>query len=197
MPFYPPDQVVPDALETSEFVLLPLRPEHVELDYEAVMASQEMLRIWSGSTWPKEDFTLAENLADLQWHHQEHQDREAFTYTVLDPKGVSCLGCVYIRSLTDLLAANPKILADIGQDEAIARFWVRTSQLTGGLDRRLLQTLLDWIARSWGFSRLFFHTRQANLQQITLFEESGLTKQMELQYAQRGGVHYFYKAGSI
>lgn len=196
MSFYPAGQVVPVGMRTSEFILQPLTPEHVEVDYEAVMASQEMLRLWSGSTWPKKDFTLAENLLDLQWHYQEHQDREAFTYTVLDPAAKVCLGCVYIRPLTDLVAANPGKLQDIGRDEAIARFWVRTSVSDGGLDRRLLQQLLEWTGESWAFPRIFFHTRMANQQQIALFEEIGLTKQMELQYAQRGGIHYFYSAGS-
>lgn len=196
MCFYPARQIVPVETRTSEFILQPLMPEHVEIDYEAVMASKEMLRLWSGTTWPREDFPLAQNLLDLQWHHQEHQDREAFTYTVLDPAAKVCLGCVYIRPLTDLVAANPEILQDIGQDEAIVRFWVRTSAIDGGLDRRLLQHLLGWTGESWAFPRIFFHTRMANQQQIALFEEIGLTKQMELQYAQRGGVHYFYCAGS-
>ena len=52
MDFYPLDEVVPEKLESDEFILLPLMPAHVEMDYEAVMASQEMLRLWSGSEWP-------------------------------------------------------------------------------------------------------------------------------------------------
>jgi len=194
MCFYPADKDVPHILQTKEFILLPLAAAHVEVDYEAVMASREMLRLWSGSTWPREGFTLAENLADLEGHHQEHQDREAFTYTVVDPAQERCLGCVYIRPLTDLAAANHEELPDIGPDEAIARFWVHSSYLAGELDQRLLESLIEWFAQEWSFSRLLFHTRQANVQQVALFEAVGLEKQLALQYSQRGGTHFFFGA---
>jgi hypothetical protein len=31
----------------------------------AVMASREALRVWSDSTWPEDDFTLEQNLAEV------------------------------------------------------------------------------------------------------------------------------------
>ena len=194
MRFYPPDKDVPAMLQSEEFVLVPLTPAHLQLDYEAVMASREMLRFWSGSEWPREGFTLAENMDDLIWHGQEHRERVAFTYTVLDPGQELCLGCVYIQPLDDLAAANPAILRDIGKDEAITRFWVRPSYLDSGLDQRLLRALIDWFTREWCFSHLFFHTRQANLQQVTLFETGSLERQLTLQYSQRGGTHLLYEA---
>lgn len=194
MRFYPPDKDVPHILQSEEFVLLPLTPAHVKVDYEAVMASREMLRFWSGSEWPREGFTLAENLDDLTWHDQEHRERVAFTYTVLDPGQEICLGCVYIQPLNELAAANPAILMDIGEDEAIIRFWVRSSYLGSGLDQRLLKALIDWFAQDWCFSRLFFHTREANLQQVALFETAPLKKQLTLQFSQRGGTYFFYEA---
>ena len=194
MSFYPPDKDVPDCLETKDFVLMPLTPDHVRIDYEAVMSSQEMLHLWSGSPWPREGFTLAENLADLQWHNQEHQERVAFTYTVLDPVQETCLGCVYIRPLTDLVDANPGKLDAVEDNEAIARFWVRTSLLDGKLNTHLLKTLSSWFDKSWYFSRLYFHTRRANTQQVTLFEAAEMEKRLTLQVSERGGMHYFYKA---
>jgi len=39
--FVPPDFDVPRGLETSEFVLEPLGPEHNELDYDAWTSSME------------------------------------------------------------------------------------------------------------------------------------------------------------
>jgi len=194
MIFYPNDKIVPEILKDDSFVLMPLSPAHVEVDYEAVMASQEMLRMWSGSTWPRDGFTLAENLDDLTWHQQEHQDREAFTYTVLDPDREICLGCVYIRPLADLADANPDILQNTAEDEAVVRFWMRSSYLAGGLDQRLLKALIDWFDEAWPFSHVLFHTRPVNSQQIALFTEASLQKQLALQYRQRGGIHYFYGA---
>ena len=48
MPFYPDDAPVPTELRTEEFLLRPLRATDVDLDYEAVMATQEALRRGSG-----------------------------------------------------------------------------------------------------------------------------------------------------
>jgi hypothetical protein len=42
--FVPPDFDVPLGLETSEFVLEPLGPEHNELDYDAWTSSMEPSR---------------------------------------------------------------------------------------------------------------------------------------------------------
>jgi RimJ/RimL family protein N-acetyltransferase len=194
MNFFPPDKNVPDSLEEKDFVLMPLRPGHLRIDYEAVMSSQEMLRLWSGSSWPREGFTLEENLADLQWHDQEHQDRVAFTYTVLDPTQDTCLGCVYIRPLTDLVDTNPGKLDAVGNNEAIARFWVRTSLLDSELSTHLLKALDSWFAHSWFFSNLYFHTRSVNTQQVALFEAAEMEKRLTLWVSERGGTHYFYKA---
>src|SRR2546422_5475768 len=97
--FYPPDAVVPAARRTERLFLRPLRATDVERDYDAVMSSAEMLRRWSQSGWPADDFTLAQNRDDLRRHEREHDQRQAFTFTVLDPAGTRCLGCVYLTPL--------------------------------------------------------------------------------------------------
>lgn len=193
MSFFPPERDVPEILETRDFVLVPLNPSHVEIDYDAVMSSREMLRLWSGSAWPRDDFTLAENLADLAGHDREHRERIAFTFTVLNNQLNLCLGCVYMRPLSDLQEANAEKLSGIRQDEAITRFWVRTALMDTGFDMNLLKALIGWYETSWPFSRLYFHTRSANTQQVSLFEAAGLTRQWTLHYAQRGGRHHFYR----
>ncbi len=58
MTFYPESAQVPVGLRTHEFVLRMLGPRDVELDYEAVMASKESLRAYSGGTWPRDGFTI-------------------------------------------------------------------------------------------------------------------------------------------
>jgi len=72
MGFYPASVPVPQEKRTSRLYLRPLWAADVELDYEAVMSSAEMLRRWSESDWPADDFTLVHNLADLQRHEREH-----------------------------------------------------------------------------------------------------------------------------
>ncbi len=193
MNFYPPDMPLPDVLQTKTFTLLPLDVRHAAIDYEAVMSSREMLRMWSGSPWPRAGFTLAENEADLVQHAQEHHQRKAFTFTVLDPERKTCLGCLYIRPMAELVDANPDQLLDIGASEAMARFWVRTSLSVTEFERKLLDELCSWFLIDWPFSRLYFHTRSVNQQQIALFSAAKLVKRMTLQYPERGGNHYFYE----
>lgn len=74
MEFYPSSADVPDEKRTSRLFLRPLRAADVELDYDAVMSSSEMVRCWSHSSWPAEDFTLSENLDDLKCHEHEHNE---------------------------------------------------------------------------------------------------------------------------
>src|SRR5437868_13449286 len=96
MEFYPANAPVPEEKRTNRLLLRPLQATDVELDYDAVMSSAEQLRRWSGRGWPADDFTLIQNLVGLQEHEREHQEREAFTFTVLNLEETHCLGCVYI-----------------------------------------------------------------------------------------------------
>jgi len=161
------------------------------------MESRELLRLWSGSPWPQDDFTLAENEEDLAWHAREHRERIAFTYTALDPAGNTCLGCVYIKSLATLVAEqteNAGRLAEIGDFEAAVRFWVTAPRLAGGLDRRLLHALNGWFAQEWPFRRVLYHTRVINEQQLALFRQAGLVPLWTLTMPGRGGAHHFWEA---
>ena len=76
--FVPPDFDVPLGLETSEFVLEPLGPEHNELDYDAWMSSMEHIVATPGypdGSWPRE-MTRDENRVDLQRHADDFRDPE-------------------------------------------------------------------------------------------------------------------------
>src|SRR5512136_809591 len=140
MEFYPASAPVPQEKRTARLYLRPLRATDVEVDYDAVMSSAEMLRHWSQSGWPADGFTLAQNLADLQRHESEHLERKAFTFTVLNPPGMQCLGCVYIMPLRPeqvALCPDATYAADVG-------FWVRASELPTGLEQHLFATLRDW-----------------------------------------------------
>ena len=160
MQFYPEDAIVPRGLRTDEFHLRPLRVSDAEIDYAAVMDSKLALRIMSQSEWPPDDFTLEMNERDLQEHEEEHNERTAFTYTVLDPTENICLGCVYITHLKE----GPM------KDDHVARirFWVRQSYLDDDLDRRLLKSLIDWFRNEWIFSRVVLTVADADKRQNQL-----------------------------
>jgi RimJ/RimL family protein N-acetyltransferase len=170
MAFYPPAARVPEELRTARLFLRPLRAADAALDYDAVLASAAQLRRWSQSSWPADDFTLAENLADLQRHEREHEEQAAFTYTVLDPAGTRCLGCVYLMPLWPgavSLCAGADYPATVG-------FWVRTSEIANDLDRHLLAALRDWLRAEWAFDCVVFSLSLQEARQATLLAEAGL-----------------------
>ena len=64
--FYPKNASVPSHLKTEEFLIRPLRATDVDLDYKAVMESQEFLLIRSNGQWPRVGFTREENFVALE-----------------------------------------------------------------------------------------------------------------------------------
>ena len=170
MQFYLATATVPAEKRTDRLLLRPLRASDVELDYDAVMSSAEQLRRWSQSDWPADDFTLAQNLDDLQRHEREHIERKAFTFTVLNPHATRCLGCVYIMPVwpqTAQLCAGATYAADVG-------FWVRTSEVADELDRHLLGVLREWLSAGWAFDCVMFTISQQEARQAALLREAGL-----------------------
>jgi len=94
--------VIPQILETKQFRLRMLSVDDVEKDYEAVMETQARFHSM-GYDWPREGFTIEENLADLKQHQQEFLNRDAFAYTVVSLDESRILG-VYILILLKLMA---------------------------------------------------------------------------------------------
>jgi RimJ/RimL family protein N-acetyltransferase len=160
----------PEGRRSDRVLLRPLRAGDVAADYEAVMSSPAMLRRWSQSDWPADDFTLAENLADLQRHEREHEEGVAFTFTVLDPEQTRCLGCVYLQPLRPEEAA----WGAGARHAARVAFWVRESEIATGLDRHLLELMREWLRDSWSFDRVVFSASPDDVRQVRLLGEAGL-----------------------
>jgi RimJ/RimL family protein N-acetyltransferase len=174
MEFYPASAAVPEEKRTDRLLLRPLRATDVELDYDAVISSAAQLRRWSQSGWPADEFTLAENLDDLQRHEREHIERKAFTFTVLNPHGTRCLGCVYIMPIRPQVAhlcPGAAYAADVG-------FWVRTAELANDLDKHLLATLREWFTTEWAFDCIVFTISQQEARQTALLSEAGLERRV-------------------
>jgi hypothetical protein len=174
--FYPDDAPVPDGLRTEEFVLKPLTAADNALDFEAVMASQELLR-QHGGDWPRPDFTPEENLVDLEGHEADFVGRRGFTYTVQSPDGDRCLGCVYAYPLADALRrqdADEETVAQVGNDEAYVWFWVRPDAVAADLDRRLVAAMVPWFRDDFAFARVVFLTWTADERQVASLRAAGL-----------------------
>jgi hypothetical protein len=144
MPFLPRDFRIPDPPATDEFLLTPLRVDHLVLDYEAVMSSRE--RLWQlfgdGWGWPPADMTLMQDLVDLGWHQKEFQLRRSFNWAVMTPDQRTLLGCCYL---------DP---SDTPGFDAEGFYWARTDRVAGGLEERLGAVYRAWVAQSWPFDRV-------------------------------------------
>jgi len=145
--FVPPDFDVPLGLETPQFVLEPLGPEHNERDYDAWTSSMEHIAATPGfadGSWPRE-MTLDENRADLQRHADDFRERRGFTYTVLDPTSRDVIGCVYIYPVRD------------SDYDASTLSWVRVSHAE--LDVPLWRAVSEWLDSDWPFGRVQYAPR--------------------------------------
>ena len=177
MSFYAEDAAVPTELRTDEFLLRVLRATDAALDYDAVMASTEILHLRSGGEWPRDGFTLQENVADLERHEAEFHARTSFTYTVMNPTGTECLGCVYIYPLEELRRragiAQGRFLP-VPDGAAEVSFWVRQSRIADDLDRRLLAALLPWLRDDFAFARVYLRAYAREARQVAILREAGL-----------------------
>ena len=145
-PFVPPDFVPPLRLETPQFVLEPLGPQHNEPDYAAWSSSMEHIHDtpgWEESKWPRE-LTLDENRADLERHASDFANRTGFTYTVLSPGG-DVIGCVYIYP-SKKESVDAQVLS-----------WTRASEAE--LDAPLWRAVSGWVESDWPFERVEYAAR--------------------------------------
>jgi RimJ/RimL family protein N-acetyltransferase len=144
--FVPPDFAVPVGLETPEFTLEPLGPQHNDPDYAAWSSSKEHIhatRGWEESSWP-DDRSLEDNLRDLERHARDFEQRSGFTYTVLD-RDDDVVGCVYIYP-------DRK-----GVHAAHVSSWVRATRAE--LDVPLWRAVSDWLASAWPFASVDYAAR--------------------------------------
>jgi hypothetical protein len=141
----------PPSLESDDFVLEPLGPEHNEADYAAWSTSLDHIRAtpgfradhWGGDDWPY-PMSLDQNRADLVEHAEEFARGEAFAYTVLDPSTRDVIGCVYV---------DPDDVAEVR-----CRLWIRTDH--AHLDGELEHVVRTWLAGpDWLFTSVCFPGR--------------------------------------
>jgi hypothetical protein len=145
-PFVPLEFVVPLRLETPQFVLEPLGPQHNDADYAAWSSSMEHIHStpgWEDSKWPR-SMTLEENRADLERHAADFESRTGFTYTLLSPGG-DVIGCVYIYP-SKKKNFDAQVLS-----------WIRVSEAE--LDAPLWRAVSDWVESDWPFERVEYAAR--------------------------------------
>jgi hypothetical protein len=167
IPLHPLGAPLPEGLRTPRVLLRPLLALDAQRDYDAVMFDPPALRRWGQSDWPTDDFTLAENHADLQRHEQEHREGIAFTYTVLTPDGSLCLGCVYLAPVFEEAAH----LCRGARHPVRLGFWVRSSEWHSDLDRHLLDALRHWLDTAWAFDCVVLAISVTDERQVSMARE--------------------------
>ncbi|MCB9685456.1 MAG: hypothetical protein H6735_10485 [Alphaproteobacteria bacterium] len=139
-----------EPLVASDLVVRRQRLEDDESDYVAVMANRAWLRRWSGSDWPEDTFTLAENRADLEGHIADHEAGEALGYTLANPAG-DVLGSLYVQPLAEILddyAASHEVRAALADAVMRADLWTRLDQEPDRL-RRAVASIDPWLRAVW------------------------------------------------
>jgi len=172
-------------LSTRNCFLEPLSPDHLLLDYEAVMESKIFLRSWSKSNWPDDHFQLEDNLEDLKNHDREHQHQIAYTYTILSPDKKHCFGCVYINPIQRITPVTEKERVILEQRPATVRFWTRNSIQNTSKENIILNDLISWFTEIWEMKDVLFSCNKKVPLQIALFRKNGLTLWLELQQSSR------------
>jgi RimJ/RimL family protein N-acetyltransferase len=170
---YAPSYSPPTTLDTDRIHLEPLHPSHTEMDYAAFMSSNDHLqRTLHWGDWPRSDYTLDENRADLERHWREFEAREAYAFTVQSADRSRCVGCIYVNPV------SPKSFAAGATPEPNAArlaFWVIESELATDLDRHLLELTLAWLRREWSFSTVYVPLHSENERGQRIARELGLT----------------------
>ena len=197
MRFEKMDFDIPEGLTTDDFVLRPIQAADAELDYAALMESRDYLQTWEQTGWPEADFTVAANREDLEKLERRHANREAFTYTVVNPAGTECLGCVYFMPTDSRGLARARI-TPVGNRQwddydAAVYFWVRASRLATETDRALLDALRAWLAQDWKFRGYLIVTSELFTQQVDMMRNTDLELRFEILESDKPGRYLAYE----
>lgn len=145
MSWLPPSFVHPSRLDLPYGLhLRPIKASDVDIDFPAVMGSQQ--RLWSlygdAWAWPPADMTIEHDYADLARHEREIAEHVSFNYALLDAEESEILGCVYI----DPLEGDPS--------EAMAAWWVVDRIVGSTAEAELDAVVRRWLDTVWPFARV-------------------------------------------
>jgi hypothetical protein len=170
-----------DGFTGDGFKVRPLVPSDVVLDHEAVMSSRDFLYHWDQEPpYPPEDFSVEDNLEDLEQMDGEHRTGTRYTYTVMNADETQVLGCIYLLPNDDRMYATAEVTSHDGSDltsvDATVAFWVRVSTWDDGFERVLLEVVLDWLRDDWSLERPVIVTNEKLDHQIATIESLGLRR---------------------
>ncbi len=173
-----------DGFTGDGFLVRPLVPTDVVLDHEAVMSSREFLYHWEQDPpYPPEDFSVEDNLADLEQMDGEHRSGSRYAYTVMNVEETKVLGCIYLLPNDDRMYRTAEVTSHDGTDlasvDATVAFWIRVSTWKDGFERVLLEAILGWLRDAWSIERPVIMTNEKLDHQIATIESLGLTRRFD------------------
>ncbi|GAA1768927.1 hypothetical protein GCM10009795_013980 [Nocardioides hankookensis] len=166
-------------LEHARFVAVPLTPDVAALDYDAYVASPDVIRVHSDGRWPVDGFTLEDELREVRQHQVDHEADRSFAFALLTPSGDRSLGCVYVNRLHDYLSrvdAPPGLLAAFRAPSAMVTFWLRQDEQTTGLADVVVAAVDAWLSDEWPLERALFRVLPAEHSSRSALERHGLDR---------------------
>lgn len=192
----PDRQRVPDHYMAASFCLERQSRSHNHADYEAVMQSRQQLRSWSDSHWPEDDFTLEQNLADLDMHIAEHDRDEAYGFSVFDATGARFLGSLYLNPVGAIAVAyqdDPMAESVLEKFDVCADYWLRQG-VPHEMEVNFVKAVQSWLTGAWWFQNAAFGARRDMHDQRRRYVEAGLQEFAVLKAASGTREFHFYAA---
>ena len=156
MNIFTKDFTPPTELITDTFCIFPTSDKFYQSDYVTVMRNASMLRIWSQSSWPEDDFTPQQNKADLAQHIDDNHTHAAYGFMIYSPDHSKCYGSVYVNPISNV-AENYIVNVDekkiIDAHHARIDYWVIEED--SHLEKEITQKLKNWFNDTWKIKTLF------------------------------------------
>ena len=147
--FIPEEFEPPVLVETTDFDLVPLGPDLVDLDFAAYMSSIEHLQktFTRSENWPHENISAEDAMQDMLNEQSRFNQRKSFAYGVLSKDGKREMGCVYIKP-----SKKP------GYDAQVT-LWVTKADFDAGFDAELFEWTQQWVEDNWPFDAVVYPGR--------------------------------------
>lgn len=171
----------PKTLTTPLFQIFPTNNDFFQSDYKAVMANKELLREWSQSSWPEDDFTPQQNFDDLLQHIDDNHTHAAYGYMIYSPDLKTCYGSVYVNPIASVPENYQTTFEEaliIKGHQARIDCWIVED--TSDLEKIIIKELISWFEEVWEI-RVLFSARPKLMKRMDIYKELNRPLKMNVQ----------------
>jgi RimJ/RimL family protein N-acetyltransferase len=151
----------------------PIAPAEADADLAALLDIRFALRVHTGSEWPPDDWSLADDQADVQHDHDRRATGEAFTFTSLETRTAQVVGCVYLWPAAEhrtRYGPDAAPVDQLGMSTASVEWWLQPPWEEGPFERQLVTALRQWLEREWRFPRAVWPVREYEARQARVLQ---------------------------